>query len=398
MLSREFSNAIKRISSIQPSRLSSLFRSFAERQRQRQDGGTVQADANESFKGMYQILDIPIVYHILLNQDNNGSGSPSLTRPQAEFATNITNKLFTIYDRASKESIEFATFRTGAIVEHDMLLQVDCGSLSAGTISDIVTSVEDWVHHFHVVVCESNKFSGRASFADTYSPTDPSHNVVLMDYRAMACYDDDGNFLCELNEAGEQVSHTRWWRSRSAVLAHEIGHLFGLFHTFHGGCWLAIVTGGDGVSDTPIHDTKSSSGCPGLLPYDKDRSISTTRERVPNNFTNDTCPNLCGSESCGACCSSSRNTVCPKYPNNPFDSLSEDEYDFPQCCHDPRPIKTCGFTSGLDPLNNVMSYIPDECSHEFTVGQMARMMAQIRLHKPYIYCNYASIIDNERVQ
>lgn len=377
---------------LKPGRLSSLFRSFIDRN----NPGFVQADGDEESNGMYQIQHAPITYHLLLNQDNGGTGSPSLTQSQAEFATNTTNKLFTIYDRQSKASMEFASFQTNAVVEHDMVLRADCGSLSPGTISEIVTSVDDWAFHFHVIVCESNKFSGRASYADSFSPTDPRHNVILIDYRAVACYDDDGNFLCEINSDGEQVSHTRWWRSRSAVLAHEIGHLFGLLHTFHDGCWLSMLTGGDGVSDTPVHDTKASSGCPGLLPYDRERDLSETRERVANSFTNETCSNTCGSESCGACCATSSNVDCPKYTNNPFDSLSEDEYTFPQCCHDPRPIKTCGFTDGLDPLNNVMSYIPDQCSHEFTVGQMARMMAQIRRNKPYIYCNYASINDTEK--
>jgi hypothetical protein len=40
-----------------------------------------------------------------------------------------------------------------------------------------------------------------------------------------------------------------------------------------------------------------------------------------------------------------------------------------------------------------MAYIPDFCSYELTPGQMARMIAQVKAEKDYIYCNYASVLD-----
>ena len=40
-----------------------------------------------------------------------------------------------------------------------------------------------------------------------------------------------------------------------------------------------------------------------------------------------------------------------------------------------------------------MAYIPDWCRYEMTPGQMARMIAQIKADKQYIYCNYANVLD-----
>lgn len=78
---------------------------------------------------------------------------------------------------------------------------------------------------------------------------------------------------------------------------------------------------------------------------------------------------------------------------------------FPVCCVDEDgeleedPEDTCPNNAGLDPNNNVMAYIPDWCAYEFTPGQMARMIAQVKAEKDiskflcYLSCPYIYIVN-----
>jgi hypothetical protein len=171
----------------------------------------------------YLLVDMPIVYHILVNQNNNGIGSPSATQLQLNFMTAMTNKLYEVYDKSTLTSVNWATFveDPSSPIEHTGTFNKDCGSLTDLEIQNIVSAAPEWQYKLHCIICESNQWSGVASFPSSYSVGNPRHNMVRVEYRAVACYDEDGNFLCDLTDG--QISHTRWWRTRSTVLAHEIG-------------------------------------------------------------------------------------------------------------------------------------------------------------------------------
>jgi hypothetical protein len=347
----------------------------------------------------YSLVDVPIVFHVLQNQDNGGIGHPTLTERQREFAIQQTNRLYNIYDKHTKTTAPFATFVDGGTILHTDVIHKDCYYLTDSEYETIVQRATEWEFKIHAVICETVETSGLSWYPRSYPVDHPKHSVMLVDYRAVACYDHEHNFLCDLVN-GQEVSHNRWWRNGSIIFAHELGHIFGLYHTYSNSCKDKTR---DGVSDTPASTFGTFSSCPGLLPYDRDRNLfDESRKKEENVGANDEkckgANNICGN-SCASCCTApdGNQRECPLYSETmPFEVVDEGTSSFPDCCTDNTPIDSCPRSPGIDPLNNVMAYIPDLCAHEFTPGQLARMLAQTFSFKTYIYCNYSTHANSEK--
>ena len=73
---------------------------------------------SEQLTAQYTLEQIPIVYHILANQDQGAPGSPTATHAQLEFMTQKTNELFNIYDKSSQTHLQWASFKYNSRIVH----------------------------------------------------------------------------------------------------------------------------------------------------------------------------------------------------------------------------------------------------------------------------------------
>ena len=204
----------KTVNEMTKEELSELVQSVADSKRK--NGGSLRA-RNLQLSPEYKLVGLPVVTHVLTQQDNGDtSGSPTATAAQITFVNDMTNRLFKIYDKASQTDVQWASFVESQTVYHDTLtgMNYDCNSLTSTDYNNIITSVAEWQFKLHNIICESNQWSGKASFPSTYSVTNVLHNMIRCEYRALACYDDLGNFLCA-QTGGQNISHTRWWRTVS---------------------------------------------------------------------------------------------------------------------------------------------------------------------------------------
>ena len=79
-------------------------------------GGPFQLRRDLQSAPEYVLEKVPIVWHILTNQ---GSGRVDATDLQIDWAMNITNKLYNIYDKTTGQSVQWASFTKDSVIRHN---------------------------------------------------------------------------------------------------------------------------------------------------------------------------------------------------------------------------------------------------------------------------------------
>ncbi len=163
------------------------------------------------------VVTIPIIFHMFTNTENNVVvGSV----PKAAFQSQIK-----VMNAAYKSvGIKFSLYKIKTY--SNSVYFRSCDSKVSEMKTATGTSNEKYLN---VWVCDS-QYLGVATFPWSSSESSKLHGVVL-DYLALPPAS-GYTPLAAYNEGD--------------TLVHEVGHFFGLYHTFQGGC-----NGGDEVSDTP---------------------------------------------------------------------------------------------------------------------------------------------------
>lgn len=97
-----------------------------------------------SVDNSYQLVNVSIVFHILVNQDNGYVGSPNMTNTQREYAVRQTNAAFNIYDRNTKKSMQFVNFVWNETIVHTDIIQYDCGNIPNTKVQSIIKKSIEW--------------------------------------------------------------------------------------------------------------------------------------------------------------------------------------------------------------------------------------------------------------
>lgn len=197
-----------------------------------------ETQLKESTQKKAPVFIIPIVFHIITF---NGQGN--VTKQQVEDAVQTMNKDFQRLNADSSQTLPvFKSFAADAQVEFRLAHKDPNGNCTEGIVrvesslsveaNDAVKNVSRWdtkkyLNIWSVVNIGGTLAPGTIIAGYAQFPTSGINNTygVVVDHRFVNGFD--------------------------RTLTHEVGHCFGLFHVFQGGCSNNGTGGGDGVADTP---------------------------------------------------------------------------------------------------------------------------------------------------
>ncbi|UII78586.1 hypothetical protein [Flagellimonas sp. CMM7] len=140
------------------------------------------------------------------------------------------------------------------------------------------------------------------------------------------------------------------------TLIHEMGHFFGLFHTFH----MEKHDANNKPLDIACDNDSIHNGCGEL----------TTVPRIGDGIEDTPPQKICHYYGCGKC------------------EFGKSIKDCDTCGDENSPdIKwcdTCPNLAGLDPIKNYMGYNPDYCMDQFTLGQYKVIKRNFMIYRRYL--------------
>ncbi|KAJ3496465.1 hypothetical protein NLG97_g2636 [Lecanicillium saksenae] len=131
-----------------------------------------------------------------------------------------------------------------------------------GSYSDMMNALhQGGKDALNLYFVENPEFSSAAIYANETDSDDEEELLGFATFPEIALADDPNTSFCVLNAGtanGGYLSDTNLGKTAT----HEVGHWFGLYHTFEGGC-ASDPSLGDFVADTPASANKTE-GCPSL--------------------------------------------------------------------------------------------------------------------------------------
>ncbi|OJJ14706.1 hypothetical protein BKI52_41450 [marine bacterium AO1-C] len=248
----------------------------------------VQAEATNPKRITAEIINIPVVVHVIHNGEAIGTGT-NISQAQIESQIRILNEDF----RKKINTNGHNTHPAGADIEinfqlavqspdgipTDGIVRVNGGRTSWGIVDDpTLKALSFWnpEHYLNVWVCNLPGLLGYAQFPETdligvpqnSDTRNPLTDGIVVHYQS---FGDTGNVSAPYD------------KGRTAT--HEIGHYLGLLHISGD----AFCPGDDFCTDTPpVND--QTRGCPSSIPVACDGSDSQIENYM--DYTDDRCMNM----------------------------------------------------------------------------------------------------------
>ncbi|CAB4018960.1 zinc metalloprotease [Paramuricea clavata] len=191
------------------------------------DGGLVSYDApSNSCKQRYIV---PVVWHVIIDLNKRGDVLDAILQRQIDILNGAFENTSLIFKTESVERIMNETWSS------------DCLSYIP-QFQEILAQSTDMKLNLYTCALKNLNVLGHASYPWSHDEDSVYHGVVIHPGTL------PGGAISPINEGDN--------------LVHEVGHYFGLLHTFEGGC-----EGGDSVADTPA-TAYPSYDCPDTTPLD----------------------------------------------------------------------------------------------------------------------------------